>query len=147
MWQWLWDWWYSWWPPWPPWHRQRVSDVRIRMRVDHRRLPVGQPATVNVGHQVTCTIQYLDQNGQPMLTTVTPDSPPTWQDSPSPPGAATDVVAADGSTDVVTAVAAGSDTVGVSVTVGGKVFTDSVLITISPAPQVLSSVVILTTVV
>lgn len=98
------------------------------------------PVTVNVGHTVTCTYIFLDQNGQPMLTPVTPDSPATWTDTPSAAGVDTNSVSADGTTDVVTAAAAGSDTVGLSVTVGGKTFTDSLLITITPAPQVVSGV-------
>ena len=42
--------------------------------------------TVNVGHTDTLGIEYLDQNGNPMLTPVTPDSPPTWTDAPSVAG-------------------------------------------------------------
>jgi len=107
---------------------------------------MGQPATVSVGHMVTCTLEYLDQNGNPMLTPVTPDSPPVWTDAPSAPGVDTNSVSADGLTDVVSALAVGSDTVGVTVIVGGKTFTDSTLITITAAPQVLTSVQIQTAV-
>ena len=105
---------------------------------------MGTPATLNVGHTATCTYQVLDQNGNPMLSQVTLDSPAQWTDTPSPAGADTNVVSADGTTDVVTAVAAGSDTVGLTVTIGGKTFTDSVLLTISPAPQQASGVEIVT---
>jgi hypothetical protein len=107
---------------------------------------MGQPATVNVGHEVICTIMYLDQNGNPILTTITPDKAPVWTDTPSASGVDTNTVSADGSTDVVNALAAGSDTVGLSVVVGGKTFTDSALLTITPAPQVLTSVSIQTAV-
>lgn len=107
---------------------------------------MGTPATVNAGHQVTATYKILDQNGQPMLTQPALDSPAVWTDTPSPSGATTNVVSADGTTDVVTAVAVGSDTVGLTVVIGGKTFTDSALITITPAPQVASGVQINTVV-
>jgi hypothetical protein len=105
---------------------------------------MGQPATVNVGHQVVATYQVLDQNGQPLLTQPTLDAPAAWTDTPSVTGVDTNVVSADGTQDVVTAKAAGTDTIGVSVTVGGKTFTDSTLLTVTPAPQVASGVVVLT---
>jgi hypothetical protein len=107
---------------------------------------MGQPATVNVGHQATCTYVLLDQNNNPMLNPVALDKPAAWTDSPSGTGVDSNVVSADGTVDVVNALAAGSDTIGVSVTVGGKTFTDSVLLTISPAPQVASGVLIQTAV-
>jgi len=103
---------------------------------------MGTPVTANVGHTVACTYVFLDQNGQPMLTQPTPDAPAMWTDAPVPTGASTNNVSSDGTTDVVTLAAAGQDTVGLSVAVGGKTFTDSLLITITPAPQVVSSVVI-----
>ena len=103
---------------------------------------MGTPATVNVGHTVTCTYIITDQNGNPMLVQPPLDSPAVWTDAPSPSGADTSAASADGTTNVVTAAAAGSDTVGVTVIVGGSTFTDSVLLTIVAAPQVASGVVI-----
>ena len=96
---------------------------------------------VTVGHTVVDTIVYLDQNGNPMLTTPTPDSPPTWANLAAPT-IDTMTVSADGSTDTVNAVGAGVDTVTVTVVVGGKSFTASQQLTISPAPQVLTSIAI-----
>lgn len=106
---------------------------------------MGTPATVNVGHQVVASYVILDQNGQPMLTQPTPDSPATWTDTLSVPGVDTNAVSADGTQDVITAAAPGTDTVGVSVTVGGKTFTDSALLTVTPAPQVASGVSVVLT--
>lgn len=103
---------------------------------------MASPVTVVVGHQVACTYTILDQNGAPMLVQPSLDSPAVWTDTPAPAGADTNAVSADGTTDVVTAVAAGADTVGLSVTIGGNTFTDSLLITIAAAPQVASGVVI-----
>ena len=96
--------------------------------------------TVNVGHQIAFSITYVDTSGNPMLTPVTPDSPPTWTDAPSAAGVDTFTASADGNTALLVAEAAGSDTVSLSVTVGGVTFTASDLVTISAAPQVLGGV-------
>jgi hypothetical protein len=103
------------------------------------------PVTVAIGHVVNLSIIYLDQLGNPMLVTPTPDSPPVWTDAPVPAGCCTFV--ATGSTAVDTAVAAGADTVGVTVTVGGVAFTASLGVVVSPAAQVLTSIEIGSTVV
>ena len=100
--------------------------------------------TVSIGHTVTCGLLYLDANGNPMIPQPTPDAAPTW--AQTTPATDTMAVSADGSTDVLTAVAAGGDVVSVDVKVGGVDFTASVPITVSPAPQVLTSVEITTSV-
>jgi hypothetical protein len=127
-------------------HRERLSKIKIKFWrvINKRRIPMGVPATVSVGHEVICTIAYYDQNGNPMLTAVTPDKAPVWTDTPSVAGVDSNAVSADGLTDVVNALAAGTDTVGVSVVVGGKTYTDSALLTVTPAPQALTSVAIQT---
>jgi hypothetical protein len=102
---------------------------------------------ITVGHTDTLSIQYLDQNGNPMLTPVTPDSPPTWTNTPASPPVDTFTVAADGSSATLVATTAGSDVVNLSVMVGGKTFTATDAITISAAPQVVSGVMIVDTVV
>ena len=112
---------------------------------------MGQPVSVNVGHKVTCTYTFVDQNGNPMLVQPTPAAPATWTDTPSAAGVDSNSVSADGTTDVVSALAAGTDTVGLSVTIQTpagtpQTFTDSALITVTPAPQVVSGVVIETAV-
>jgi hypothetical protein len=96
---------------------------------------------VIVGHTVVDTIMYLDQHGNPMLVTPTPDAPPAWANL-ADPSIDTMTVSADGSTDTIQALAPGVDTVTVTVTVGGVVFQASQQITISAEPQVLSSVAI-----
>jgi len=103
--------------------------------------------TINVGHQDTMTIQYLDQNGNPLLTTPTPDSAPTWTNAPTPSGDDTLSVAQGGNSAVLAAVAAGTDLVTLTVVVGGKTFSATDAITITPAPQVLTSVAIVDSVV
>ena len=103
--------------------------------------------SVNVGHVVNCTIIYLDQNGNPMLTPVTPDSAPVWADAPAPAGCATLVADPSGLTAVDTAVAVGADVITLTVIVGGVTFTATQAVTIAAVPQVLTSVTIGTTVV
>ena len=95
--------------------------------------------TVNAGHEVIDTIVYLDQNGQPMLTTPTPDAPPTWVNVATP-DIDTMSISADGSTDTIQAVGAGVDTITVTVTVGGVQFVATQNLTVSPAPQVLTDI-------
>jgi hypothetical protein len=101
---------------------------------------------VNAGHSVDCTIEYLDQNGNPMLTTPTPDSPPTWTNAPAPAGIDTLTVSPDGSSAVLATAAVdatgGTDTVSLSVIVGGKTFAATLGVAISAAPQVLTAVAI-----
>lgn len=95
-------------------------------------------AIPTVGTTVNAPIIYLDQFGKPMVTTPTPDSPPTW--TQSVPGASTLAVQPDGSCNV-TGVTAGPDVLNMSVVVGGKTFAaPSVSFTIQPATQVLTSV-------
>jgi hypothetical protein len=95
---------------------------------------------ITVGHTDTITPVYLDQHGNPMLTPVVPDSPPVWSNTPATPPVDTFTPAADGSSATLIANAAGSDVVNFSVVVGGKTFTATDAITISAAPQVLTSV-------
>jgi len=100
---------------------------------------------VNAGHSVNMTVEYLDQNGNPMLTTPTPDSPPAWTNAPSAPGIDTLTASPDGSSAVLATNAAdanSSDTVSLSVVVGGQTFTATLGVSISAAPQVLTSVAI-----
>lgn len=103
--------------------------------------------SVTVGHKVDYSFIYVDTNGNPMLTPVTPDAPPVWTDAPSAAGVDTFTVAADGNTAVLQALAPGSDTVSVKVAVGGVTFSANDLVTISAAPQVLGGVQIVAKVV
>jgi hypothetical protein len=86
----------------------------------------------------TLGIEYLDQNGKPMATAPTPDVAPAWTDTT--PATETLAVSADGLTAELTPVAEGTDTVNLSVTVAGQVFTAQVDVTVEG--QVLTSVAI-----
>jgi hypothetical protein len=102
------------------------------------------PVAVSVGHTVNCTLVYLDQNGNPMLTTPTPDAAPVWSNTPA---TETLTPAPGGLTASALAIAAGTDTISVALSVGGVAFTASLPVTVSAAPQVLTSVAIAATVV
>lgn len=94
--------------------------------------------TVTVGHTVSFTLVYLDQNGNPMLTTPVPDAPPTWSDTTPATGALTPAPSGLSATELANAV--GTDTVSVSVVVGGNIFAASIDLTVEAVPQVLTSV-------
>jgi len=100
--------------------------------------------TLTVGHKVDFAIIFLDQNGNPMQTTPTPDSPPVWSDVNPETGTLTP--STSGLTASELAIAAGSDTVNVAVTVGGVEFKGLIDVTVEAAPQVLTSIQILATV-
>lgn len=103
------------------------------------------PVTVSVGHKVTASLVFLDQNANPMLIAPTPDSPPTWTDST--PATGTLTAAADGLSATEIANTTGTDTISVSVSVGGTTFSATLGVTVTPAPQVLTSVDLTSTVV
>ncbi len=100
--------------------------------------------TVNVGHNVSFSLLFLDQQGNPMLVTPTPDAPPVWSDTTAATGTLT--AAANGLTASEVALAAGTDTVNVSLMVGGVVFPGSIDVTVQAVPQILTSIAILATV-
>ncbi len=99
---------------------------------------------VTIGHTIELAIAYLDQNGNPMLTTPTPDAPPTWTNTT--PATETLKVAPDGLSAEADPVAAGTDVVNLSLVVGGATFSASLSVEVDPAPQVLTSVNISATV-
>jgi hypothetical protein len=100
--------------------------------------------TLAVGHTLTMALAFLDQNGNPMLTVPVPDAPAVWTDTT--PATETIVPAASGLTCVGTPLVPGGDTVTVAVTVGGVAFTANLDVTVTAAPQVLTSVAITPTV-
>jgi hypothetical protein len=97
---------------------------------------------VTVGHTVSFTLVYLDQNGNPMLVTPVPDAPPTWTDTTP----ATGTLTPSGNTASELALAVGADTVNVSLAVGGATFTGTIDIAVQGVPQVLTKVALAATV-
>jgi hypothetical protein len=118
-------------------HRQRnVNYYRLYPNEEVKFM-----SAVSIGHTVVDSIVYLDQNGNPMLVTPVPDSPPVWTNIAAAT-VDTMTVSADGSTDTINALAAGVDTITVNVIVGGKTFTATQQLSIAAAPQVLTAVAI-----
>lgn len=99
---------------------------------------------LNVGHTLGMAISFFDTNGNPMLSAPTPDAVPQWTDTT--PATETLAPAANGLTCVGTPVAPGTDTVSLSVVVGGATFAATLAVEVDPAPQVLGSVQIVPTV-
>lgn len=99
---------------------------------------------LSLGHTLSLSLAYTDQHGNPMLTKVDPDGPPQWSDTT--PATETLTVAADSMSATGTPLVAGSDTVNVSVVVGGQTFTASLDVTVIPEAQVVSGVAINATV-
>lgn len=96
--------------------------------------------SMNVGQKLPITIQFLDQNGNPMAPTPVPDAPPTWTNSNNTVG--TLVVASDALSAEEDALTAGATTVGMTLAVAGVSFTASLDVTVAAAAQVLTSVVL-----
>ena len=93
---------------------------------------------MNIGQSVALSIAYLDQNGQPMTVQPTPDAPPSW--TAGNPAVDTLTVAADGNSATDLAIAAGVDTISLSLAVGGQTFAATLALTVVPPPQVLTSI-------
>lgn len=94
---------------------------------------------VNVGHSVALSIQYLDQNGNPMITPPTPDpSPPILWMSAKVAGTITQ----SGAAATYKATAPGNDSVEVQVQIGGALFAASLAIEVDAVPQVFTSIAI-----
>jgi hypothetical protein len=121
-------------------HKRLVEEATIPPNGEIKMNPV----TVSIGHTVNCSISYLDAIGNTMLITPTPDAPPVWTDTTPATGTLTTVPGGLAASEL--AVAAGSDTVSVSLAVGGVTYAASAPIIVSPAPQVLTSIAIVTSV-
>jgi hypothetical protein len=94
--------------------------------------------SLQVGQSLPLSIMFSDQNGSPMNVTPVPDSPPTWTNTTAATGGITP--SADGLSASYAGVAAGTDTINLSVVVGGKTFAASIAVTVAAAAQVLTSV-------
>jgi hypothetical protein len=90
--------------------------------------------------QLGLSIAYLDQKGNPMLVTPTPDVLPVWTNST--PATETLSPSADGLTCDVTTVAVGQDVISLAVIVSGADFSATLNVNVLDEPQVLTSVAI-----
>ena len=132
-------------------HRRHHHHIRVALilgNVAVELIPNGvihMAFTLDVGKMENLAIAYFDQNGQPMVTTPTPDAAPPW--SQTTPATEDLVAAADGLTAVAQGIAAGTDTIKVDLMVGGVSFSATVDVTVNPvvAAQTLTSIGIVAT--
>ena len=100
---------------------------------------------ISLGHGIDLAIAFLDASGNPMITPPTPDATPSWtQTTP-----ATENLSVDpgGLTAHTRSIAVGSDSIGLSVVVGGATFAATLAVNVAAPAQVLTSVAIVPTVV
>jgi hypothetical protein len=125
-------------------HHHRVAAVLFSVDNFSALIEPNQEITlmtdITLGHGLDLSITYLDQDGNVMLTTPTPDSPPVWSNTTE--ATETLIVAADGLTAQTTSVAVGADTVSVTATVGGVAYSASLIVNVQAPPQVLTSIAI-----
>ena len=100
--------------------------------------------TATVGQTITYAIGYLDTAGNPISPAPTPDSAPSW--TQTTPATDTLTASADGNSATALTLAAGTDSVTVTLSVGGVSFTASDAVTVTAAAQKLGSIVLNATV-
>jgi hypothetical protein len=122
-------------------HHGRFIERQVKI-LKPNGVTIMNPIPMTVGHTASFSIVFLDQDGNPMQTTPTPDSPPTWSDDT--PATGTLTPGAGGLTASEVAIAAGTDNVSVSLSVNGTAFSASQQLVVSAAPQVLTSIEIAT---
>lgn len=90
--------------------------------------------TMKVGQSSVLVIEYLDQDGKPMVTNPVPDTDPSWGNTS--PSVDTVTASPTGEAATVLAIGAGSDTVRVQLSVGGVQYQATVDFTVeAAAPQ------------
>jgi hypothetical protein len=121
-------------------HRQRPHFVVLTVKSVSVLIPANKElhmaTTYTIGHTLTATIRYLDQNRNPMLVTPNLDAVPVW--SNANPDAETLSVSPDGLSVVASPVAPGLDTISLMVVSGGQTFSATLDVEVDAAPQVLS---------
>ena len=130
----------------PDWWRRRRPHIRVILAAGNFAVELIKEDTIHmatslkVGQTLPLSIDFLDQNGNTILTAPVPDAPPVW--SSLDPAIESLTPSADGMTAEVVGLAAGADTVKVDLQVGGVDFTATIDVTVeavAPA-QVLTSI-------
>lgn len=96
-----------------------------------------------VGKTLNLSIGFLDADGNSMIVTPMPDSPPIW--SNTTPATTTLTPSADGLTATDLAVGVGTDSIGAAATVGGVTFSATLIVNVAAKPQILTSITITAT--
>ena len=125
------------------WHNRPVRVILVIHDLAIELVPFGSihmATRQKVGQSIAMTIEYLDQNGQPMATQPSPDSAPVWANTSS--STETLTASPSGSSAVALAIAAGSDTVRVQLMVGGVNYQATLDVTVEAAvsSQTLTSI-------
>jgi hypothetical protein len=121
-------------------HRQRPHFIVLTVQrvsiLIHQNQELHMATTYTIGHTLTATIRYLDQNRNPMLVTPVLDAVPSW--SNTNPAAETLTVSPDGLSVLASPVAPGLDTISLLVATGGQTFSATLDVEVDAAAQVLS---------
>ncbi len=125
----------------PRWFRRRHPHIRVILRVGNfavELIPeevIHMAATMKAGQTLPMSIEYLDQNGQPMATMPALDSTPSWANTASS-SVDTLTAAPDGKTASLLGNGSGSDTVQLKLSVNGVPYSATGDVTVtSVAPQ------------
>lgn len=86
---------------------------------------------LQIGETLPLSIAFLDQHGQPMPSNPIPDAPPQWANTTPLTEAVT--AALDGLSANAVALAAGNDTIKVTLTVSGTEYTATLDVTVDAA--------------
>jgi hypothetical protein len=130
----------------PHWFRRHHHHLRVVLVVGKfavelvPREIVHMATELKVGQTLPLSIEYLDQHGSPMVPSPVLDGPPQWANNT--PATATLTGSADGLTASTLGVAAGTDTVRVTLMAGGQQFAatlDVTVVAVEPA-QTLTSI-------
>jgi hypothetical protein len=119
----------------PLWCRRHHRRTRIVIKVGGfavELIPeevVHMATSMNVGQTLPMSIEYLDQHGVPMTTAPLLDAPPVWANNT--PATETLTAASDGHTASSLALAAGTDTVRLTLMVGGVQFAATLDVTVA----------------
>jgi hypothetical protein len=134
---------------WHRWQKHRrhpvviftVNGVSVQLKPNEE---LKMATKVSVGHTIALAIAYLDQNGNPFIPTPAPDAPPAWTQSNA--AAETLTVAPDALSASTSAIAAGTDTISLTLAVGGVSFSATLAVEVDAASPVLTSIQIVPTV-
>ncbi len=118
----------------PHWCRKHHMPVRVVLSVGNLAIELIPEDIIHMatelkgGQTLPLSIEYLDQNGTPMAVSPLLDVPPSWANNT--PATETLTASPDGLTASALAVAAGTDTVRVSLSVGGVQFSATLDVTV-----------------
>jgi hypothetical protein len=118
----------------------KIDCVSFLLKPDEEKILM---TDITLGQGLNLAISFLDQDGNQMTATPVPDGTPIWTNTTPVTEALS--ISSDGLSAKTTSVVVGTDTVSVSVTVGGATFSADLNVNVAPKPQTLTSIVIVAT--